>query len=44
LTEAGAAKEAFEEIAQKAVKDPALALNPMAVSYEDPLEILNKAS
>jgi len=44
LTEAGAVKEAFEEIAQKAVKDPALALNPMAVSYEDALEILNKAS
>jgi len=44
LTEAGVAKEAFEEIAQIAVKDPALALNPMAVSYEDALELLNKAS
>ena len=44
LTEAGAAQEAFPEIAQKAVKDPALALNPMAVSYQDALEILKNAS
>ena len=43
LTEAGVEKEAFVEIAQKAVKDPALALNPLSVSYESALELLNKA-
>jgi alcohol dehydrogenase len=43
LTEAGVEKGAFDEIAQKAVKDPALALYPLSVSYEDALEILNKA-
>ena len=43
LTEAGVAKEAFEEIAQKAVKDPALSLNPRSVSQDDALEILNRA-
>jgi alcohol dehydrogenase len=43
LAEAGVAREAFEEIAQKALKDPALALNPLPVSHEDALKILNKA-
>ncbi len=43
LTEAGVAKAAFDEIAQKTVKDPALALNPLSVSYDDALEVLNKA-
>jgi len=43
LTEAGVEKEAFDEIAQKAVKDPALALNPRSASYDDVSEILNKA-
>jgi len=43
LTEAGVQKEAFDEIAQKALKDPALALNPLSVINEDALEILNKA-
>ena len=43
LIEAGVEKEAFDEIAQKAVKDPALALNPRSVAYEEALEILNKA-
>jgi len=43
LTEAGVEKEAIEEIAQKAVKDPALGLNPLSVAYEDILEILEVA-
>jgi alcohol dehydrogenase len=43
LTEAGVEKAAFDEIAQKAVKDPALSLNPLSVSYEDAFEILNEA-
>jgi len=43
LSEAGVAKDTFEAIAQKAVKDPALSLNPLSVSYEDALEILRKA-
>ena len=43
LTEAGVEKEAFDEIAQNAVKDPALTLNPLSVAYEDALYILNKA-
>jgi alcohol dehydrogenase len=43
LSEAGVPKDACDEIAQKAVKDPALALNPLPVSYEDALEILNQA-
>jgi alcohol dehydrogenase class IV len=44
LAEAGVEKEAFGEIAQKAVIDPALSLNPRSVSYEDALEILNFAN
>jgi len=43
LTEAGVDQEAFDEIARKAVNDPALTLNPLSVSYEDALGILNKA-
>jgi len=43
LAEAGVQKEAFSEIAQKALKDPALALNPLSVANEDALEILNQA-
>jgi alcohol dehydrogenase len=43
LSEAGVPKDACDEIAQKAVKDPALALNPLPVSYEDAFDILNKA-
>jgi alcohol dehydrogenase len=43
LSEAGVQKEAIEEIAQKAVKDPALGLNPLSVAYQDILDILNKA-
>lgn len=43
LTEAGVKKEAFDEIARKAVKDPALIFNPLSVGYEDALDILNKA-
>ena len=43
LTEAGVAASAFAEIAQKAVEDPALALNPLSVSYESALELLDKA-
>jgi alcohol dehydrogenase len=43
LAETGVAKDAFDEIAQKAVKDPALSLNPLSVSYEDALAILRKA-
>jgi alcohol dehydrogenase len=43
LTEAGVEAAAFEEIAQKAVQDPALALNPLSVSYESALELLDKA-
>jgi alcohol dehydrogenase len=43
LTEARVEKGAIEEIAQKAVKDPALGLNPLSVAYEDILDILNKA-
>lgn len=43
LTEAGIEQEALDEIARKAVKDPALSLNPLSVSYEDALEILKKA-
>jgi alcohol dehydrogenase len=43
LAEAGVAKNDFEEIAQKAVKDPALSLNPLPASYEDALGILKKA-
>ena len=42
LTEAGVGKEAIEEIAQKAVKDPALSFNPLSVAYEDILDILKK--
>jgi alcohol dehydrogenase len=43
LAEAGVEKEAFDEIAHKAVKDPALALNPLPASYGDMLKILKKA-
>ena len=43
LTEVGVDQEAFDEIARKAVNDPALTLNPLSVSYEDALGILNKA-
>ena len=43
LTEAGVEKAALGEIAQKAVKDPALAFNPLSASFESVLEILNKA-
>lgn len=43
LAEAGVQKDAFGEIAQKAVKDPALALNPLPVDYEDALGILGDA-
>lgn len=43
LREAGVAQESFAEIARKAVEDPALTLNPLSVSYEDALDILNKA-
>jgi len=43
LTEAGVGKDVFEEIAQKAVKDPALGFNPLPVSHEDALAILNNA-
>lgn len=43
LTEAGVQKAAFDEIAQKAVKDPALGFNPLPVAYEDALEIINNA-
>lgn len=43
LSEAGVPEDACDEIAQKAVKDPALALNPLPVSYEDAFEILSKA-
>jgi len=43
LAEAGVEKKAFDEIAQKTVKDPALAFNPLPVGYEEALEILKKA-
>ena len=43
LAEAGVDKSAIDEIAQKAVKDPALALNPLPVAVEDALEILKRA-
>ena len=43
LSEAGVEKKAFDEIAQHAVKDPALSLNPLPVAYQDALDILNKA-
>jgi len=43
LTEAGVGKDVFDEIAQKAVKDPALGFNPLPVSHEDALAILNNA-
>jgi alcohol dehydrogenase len=44
LSEAGVAKDAFDEIAQKTVKDPALAFNPLPVAHEDALGILNRAA
>lgn len=43
LTEAGVSKDVFDEIAQKAVKDPALGFNPLPVAHEDALAILNNA-
>jgi alcohol dehydrogenase len=43
LSEAGVGKERLEDIAQKALKDPALNFNPVAVSYDDFQDILQKA-
>jgi len=43
LSEAGVGKDRLEDIAQKALKDPALNFNPVAVSYDDFQDILQKA-
>lgn len=43
LSEAGVQKGSFEDIAQKALKDPALTFNPLPASYDDIRDILQKA-
>ena len=43
LSEAGVTKDNFEDIAQKALKDPSLNFNPVAASYDDIQDILQKA-
>ena len=43
LSEAGVGEDSLEEIAQKALKDPALYFNPVAVNYEDFKDILQSA-
>lgn len=43
LKEAGVNRKALEEIAQKAIKDPALVFNPLPVTHADALKLLEKA-
>ena len=43
LKEAGVKRNALEEIAQKAIKDPALVFNPLPVTHADALKLLEKA-
>ena len=43
LQEAGVKRNALEEIAQKAIKDPALVFNPLPVTHADALKLLEKA-
>ena len=43
LQEAGVKRNALEEIAQKAIKDPALVFNPLPVTHADALKLLAKA-
>ena len=43
LSEAGVEKDSLGKIAQKALKDPAINFNPVAVGYEDVERILQKA-
>jgi alcohol dehydrogenase len=43
LKEAGVKKDSLEEVAQKAIKDAAIHFNPVKVTYDDALGILEKA-
>jgi alcohol dehydrogenase len=43
LSEAGVGKDSLADIAQKALKDPALNFNPVAASYDDFMDILQSA-
>ena len=43
LKEAGVKKESLDRIAQTAMTDAALVFNPVAVGYEDALELLKRA-
>jgi alcohol dehydrogenase class IV len=43
LKETGVHRKALEEIAHKAIKDPALAFNPLPVTHADALKLLEKA-
>ena len=43
LSDTGVKKENFDKIARKALNDGAMIVNPKQVTYDDVIEILNKA-
>ncbi|MHA1400949.1 MAG: iron-containing alcohol dehydrogenase [Candidatus Heimdallarchaeaceae archaeon] len=43
LNEANVSRDKFEQIAQKAINDGSLIVNPTDITFEDALDILNKA-